>query len=326
MAKHIFSNKTFREAFTFVNKNSTTWFPGHMHKGMMQLQAKLKDIDCIIEVHDARIPFAGRNPNFQTHLMVRPHILVLNKMDLADLSRRKEVEQRLKDEGVKTVLYTDCRDNKDKVIKSQLIPTALNLIKNSERYHRTEETTYNMLVIGIPNVGKSSLINKLRNLNRKINPGKASQVGAVPGITRSVMEKIIVCDQPKIYVRDSPGILDPSVKDVHVGMKLAVCATLKDHLVGEEIVADYMLYWLNKLDNFQYVDYFGLKNPTDDILQFLMEVAKKYNFSRKHRSVEGGGVQMRPDLGRAAHFALKAFREGKLGKVMMDVDYIYTNR
>lgn len=93
----------FREAFHFPNKHLLQWFPGHMGKGMKQIQQKLKSVDCIVEVHDARIPTSGRNVQFQyTVGRVKPHLLVLNKKDLADTSRKDDVSAMLKNQGKST--------------------------------------------------------------------------------------------------------------------------------------------------------------------------------------------------------------------------------
>ncbi|XP_009582137.1 PREDICTED: mitochondrial ribosome-associated GTPase 1, partial [Fulmarus glacialis] len=154
----------------------------------------------------AHIPLSGRNPMLQEALGIRPHILVLNKMDLADPCRQP----------------------------------------GSARPGLSAE--YSILVIGVPNVGKSSLINSLRRLHLK--KGKATAVGGEPGITKAVLTRIQVCEKPLMYLVDTPGVLPPKLGDVETGMKLALCGTIRDHLVGEDIMADYLLYALNKRQQF----------------------------------------------------------------------------
>ncbi|XP_074642908.1 mitochondrial ribosome-associated GTPase 1-like [Tubulanus polymorphus] len=312
--------QTFRDAFTFATKDVTQWFPGHMNKGMKQMQSKLKHVDCIIEVQDARIPFTGRNPKFESHLMIRPHLLLLNKVDLADMTRKSEIVAKLKEYGVGNILFANSKRDFDNTIKYKLIPKVMELIKNSPRYHRQESQDYNLLVIGVPNVGKSSFINSMRRMHLK--KGKATRVGGVAGVTRSVLEKITVSAYPRMYLLDTPGILSPDVRNVEVGMRLALCSTLQDHLVGPEIIADYMLYWLNKHNRFEYVSHYGLESPTDDIMELLGHIAKSRNYSIKIRSLTQLGLTIRPDLNRTANVVLQDFRNGTFGRIMLDTDYL----
>lgn len=108
----------FRTVFDFGGREVAHWFPGHMAKGLKQMRANLKSVDCIIEIHDARIPFSGRNPVFQDTLSAKPHLLILNKMDLADLSNKQRILKKLEKEGMTDVLFTDCLKQRDHNIKS----------------------------------------------------------------------------------------------------------------------------------------------------------------------------------------------------------------
>ncbi|XP_047512761.1 mitochondrial GTPase 1 isoform X2 [Pieris napi] len=255
---------SFRKTCPYVAKDLLRWFPGHMNKGLKQIQRKLKSVDCVMEVHDARIPFSGRNPIFTSTITgAKPHILVLNKKDLAIRSLVPRIkDQLMTEEGVKHVVFTNSKDQLCRGLKI-LKPLMIDLIKDSNRYNRSEEQDYNVLIIGVPNVGKSSLINMLRSKNT--HQKHALQVGAVAGVTKSMHTKIRINSNPHIFMFDTPGILEPSVTNVEMGLKLALCASLQDHLVGEEIIADYLLYWLNAHENFKYVEYMGLEEPTDDI-------------------------------------------------------------
>ncbi|XP_022354941.1 mitochondrial ribosome-associated GTPase 1 isoform X2 [Enhydra lutris kenyoni] len=230
-----------RESFPLGGRDVARWFPGHMAKGLKKMQSSLKLVDCIIEVHDARIPLSGRNPLFQETLGLKPHVLVLNKMDLADLKEQQKIIQHLEGEGLKNVVFTSCV--KDENIK-QVMPLVRGLVEGSYRYHRGENLEYCAMVIGIPNVGKSSLINALRR--QHLGKGKATRVGGEPGITRAVMSRIQVCDWPLMFLLDTPGVLSPRIESVEMGLKLALCGTVLDHLVGEETLADYLLYTLNR--------------------------------------------------------------------------------
>ncbi|XP_021930044.1 mitochondrial GTPase 1 isoform X2 [Zootermopsis nevadensis] len=273
----------FRETFRVVNKDVLRWFPGHMGKGLRQMQQRLKLVDCVIEVHDARIPLSGRNPNFRhTVSGVKPHILVLNKKDLSDLQMKSEVEAVLRKDGFNHIFYSNCKDSKCPGMK-QIIPAVVKLVSSSERYNRSEEKDFSVMVIGVPNVGKSSLINALRS--KYLGKGKAAPVGAVAGITRSVQNRIKVSDKPLVYLLDTPGILTPNISDTEMGLRLALCACLQDHLVGVEIIADYLLYWLNKNNKFRYLEIMGLDEPTDDIGTVLTKCAVKLGKAQRRRDV-----------------------------------------
>jgi len=319
-----FAEKVFRKKFQHIGKDVAHYFPDHMAKGLERMQRTLMNVDCIVEVHDARIPFSGRNPQFEDSLMVRPHLLVLNKIDLTSMDHQKAVEAKLRRQGIRKILYTCCKENVDKTIKSKLIPAVLELIEGADRYNRANEESFNVLIIGIPNVGKSSVINALRRTHLH-KGGKATPVGALAGVTRSVMEKIRVCDKPLIYVFDSPGILSPDIPNMDVAMKLALCATLRDHKVGVQTVADYLLYILNKYQYFNYVEFYGLEEPTDDILYLLTHIAKQHNLVQQLKS-PSGGIVYRPNFVRAAQIILADFRECRLGKVILDQDLLNGGR
>uniref|UniRef100_A0A1A7XFB0 Mitochondrial GTPase 1 n=1 Tax=Iconisemion striatum TaxID=60296 RepID=A0A1A7XFB0_9TELE len=307
----------FRTFFDFSGREVAHWFPGHMAKGLKQMKASLKSVDCIIEIHDARIPLSGRNPLFQDTLDVKPHLLILNKMDLTDLSNKQRILKKLEQDRVRNVLFTDCLKQRDDSIK-KLAPMMVKIIENSPRFNREENRSYCLMVIGVPNVGKSSLINSLRRTNLK--KGRASRVGGEPGITRAVLTKIQVCERPLIHLLDTPGVLPPKIESVETGMKLALCGTILDHLVGEDIIADYLLYSLNRLGMFSYVEKYDLPEPSDDIQYVLKRIAVKLRKTQKVKAITGvGNVTVTiPNYTAAAYDFIRAFRKGELGQVMLD--------
>ncbi|XP_031620066.1 mitochondrial GTPase 1 [Contarinia nasturtii] len=312
----------FRDVFKAVDKTSVHWFPGHMGKGLRQMQQKLKMVDCVIEVHDARIPYSGRNPDFKNTVTgVRPHILVLNKKDLGDKSTYQTIAKDIQtNEGIDHVLFTNCKDQQCLGIKS-IVPTAKRLIQGSNRFNRSEQPEFNLMIIGVPNVGKSSLTNVLRN--RHLNAKGASQVGAIAGVTRSVLTRIKISIRPLIYMYDTPGILTPHIRNLEHGMKLASVSCMQDNLVGEIQIADYILYWLNKNGFFDYVQLMNLKEPTDSIQEVLLSGALMLNKSMKFNHPDGT-TKLRPDFDYAARHFIRAFRSGELGK--FNLDHVYSKR
>lgn len=310
----------FRSAYNLQNVDLIRWFPGHMGKGLRMMQQKLKVIDCVVEVHDCRIPFSGRNQKFkQTVSGVRPHLLVLNKKDIGDTKTFSNVRKRIKqEEGINEILFTNCKDQQCTGVRS-VVPTVQKLIKNSDRFNRIEQPEYNIMIIGVPNVGKSSLTNVLRN--KYLHAGKATTVGAIAGITRSVLNRIKISTKPLIYVYDTPGILEPTVREPERGMKLASVSCLQDHLVGERTIADYILYWLNKNGHFAYLDWVNLTEPTDDIGELLVAASKRFNKMQKLHLPNGQNV-IRPDFDFAAKQFIKAFRDGIFGQFNLDNDLL----
>lgn len=307
----------FRSVFDFGEREVAHWFPGHMAKGLKQMRANLKNVDCIIEIHDARIPFSGRNPLFQESLDVRPHLLVLNKVDLADTSNKHSILKQLERDGIRNVVFADCLRQRDENVK-KLVPQVVELIEKHPRFHRCEERNYCLMGIGVPNVGKSSFINALRRTNLK--KGKASRVGAEPGITKAVLTKIQVCERPIVHLLDTPGVQPPRIESVETGMKLALCGTILDHLVGEDVIADYLLFTLNRLERFGYVEKYGLGEPCDNIEQVLKCIAIKLGKTQRVKAITGvGNITITvPNYTAAAYDFIRAFRKGELGKVMLD--------
>jgi len=314
--------KSFRKSYRFPDNASHNWFPGHMHKGLRSMQRKIRDVDCVLEVHDARIPFSGRNLTFRDVVGgARPHLLILNKADLIPESDQEAIrkESMRQSPHISRVLFTNCKTFYCPQTAA-IIPTVSKLVGGEDRWHRAERPDSTLLVVGIPNVGKSSLINKLRSDHLKVG-GRPAPVGAQPGWTKSTSERIRVSDRPLMYLLDTPGISVPHISNMHVGMKLAMCATLKDELVGINYISDYLLWWLNCHDNFSYVSHMGLKEPEDDGYLMLTKSAISLGMFRLVKDVSKGAARKKiPDLEVAGTRFLKGFREGKYGAINLDAD------
>ena len=314
--------QSFRTVFSLPNMNVMRWFPGHMHTSMFKMQARLKDIDCIIEVHDARIPFSGRDSQLKNISELKPHILLLNKADLVDkdLSKQLKVIEKLQSQGIDAVFYTEIKNfERNAFLKKTLIPEMHKLVDSKPRFNREGLEEYNAMVIGIPNVGKSTLINTLRwaNIGRR---GKAVRVGNTAGVTRKVSGKVKVSNIQQTFIIDTPGILAPRIPDLENGMRLALCACVPDHFVGVQNISDYLLYWLNKRQHFSYVDYFQLDQPEDSVMIFLSKIALKNNFILNVKDIKTNEIVKRPDYIKSSNLFLEAFRKGELGMFLLDDD------
>ncbi|NXR69331.1 MTG1 GTPase, partial [Rhadina sibilatrix] len=304
-----------RERFEFGGRDVASWFPRHMAKGLRQMRLALRRADCLVE--RSHIPLSGRNPALQEALGIRPHVLVLNKMDLAD-PRRQPVSVRAAPGGGQWRCHRQGTEWQPCPCSLQVVPMVARLVADSPRYHRAESTEHNILVIGVPNVGKSSLINSLRRLHLK--KGKATAVGGEPGITKAVLSRIQVCEKPLMYLVDTPGVLPPRLGDVETGMKLALCGAVRDHLVGEDVMADYLLYTLNKQQQFGYVQRYGLGQPCDHIEPLLKHLALTQGRTQRVKVLTGTGNvnMMMLNYPAAAYEFLRDFRAGRLGRVTLD--------
>ncbi|NXT14794.1 MTG1 GTPase, partial [Prunella fulvescens] len=303
-----------RERFDFGGRDVASWFPRHMAKGLRQMRLALRRADCLVE--RSHIPLSGRNPALQEALGIRPHVLVLNKMDLAD-PRRQPVSAGAGPGGGQRWCHRQVTAS-DSPVPLQVVPMVARLVADGPRYHRAESSEHNILVIGVPNAGKSSLINSLRRLHLK--KGKATAVGGEPGVTKAVLSRIQVCEKPLMYLVDTPGVLPPRLGDVETGMKLALCGAILDHLVGEDVMADYLLYTLNKQQQFRYVQHYGLGQPCDHIEPLLKHVALSQGRTQKVKVLTGTGNvnMMMLNYPAAAYKFLRDFRAGRLGRVTLD--------
>uniref|UniRef100_A0A914HSX2 G domain-containing protein n=1 Tax=Globodera rostochiensis TaxID=31243 RepID=A0A914HSX2_GLORO len=211
MATPRFPDFVSRQRFTLPSTYAKQdWFPKHMGLQMKVMEGKLRTVDLVIEVHDARVALTGRNPTFGARLYsIRPHILVLNKMDLISMKRYKEPieEYYRRTQNLTNICWTNCKDVRNTAKFSTLVDKMLELLRNEHRFNRTVKTEYQVMVVGIPNTGKSSLINALRNVN--LDFGKACQEGARPGVTTRVQNRVRILDRPLTYLLDTPGVLNP---------------------------------------------------------------------------------------------------------------------
>ena len=283
-----------------VDGKTIQWFPGHMAKTRRLIAESLKLVDMAVEIVDARIPQSSRNPEIDELLAGKPRMLLLNKADLADPEVNRAWIDYFQNTLSVPALETDCKSGGG--LKSFLSSVQKTL---SDVLARREEKgmggkAIRIMVVGIPNCGKSSFINRLAG-------GKKAQVGDRPGVTR---DRQWVNAQGGIELLDTPGVLWPKFDDPEVGKKLAVTGAIKDQIIDVEELAVDFLDLLNR-------DCYGLVNERYkladtrgmDGYELLTLIGQK-----RGMLISGGEVNTE----RAANMLLDEYRGGKLGRISFE--------
>lgn len=275
------------------------WYPGHMAKTRRLIEDNLKLIDVVVEILDARIPFSGRNPNFDDIIKNKPRLLVLNKSDLADKSRTKQWIDWYDEQGLKVIPISCATGAGINTVLSEA--RALVQDKLDREREKGRNRTLKIMMVGIPNVGKSSLINRLI--------GKAStKTGDKPGVTRGKQWLRIKGDAELL---DTPGILPPKFEDQTVAVRLAYTGAIRDEIMNTELLAYSLCEYLRdnydaelcaryKLDSVE-----GLEG-----YEVLEKIGRKRGFV-----ISGGEI----DMERAANMILDELRGAKIGNITLEV-------
>lgn len=216
------------------------WFPGHMAAATRAIRDRLKVADFVVEVRDSRIPLSSRNEDLQPLLSGKRRVIALNKKDLANPNILPKWMRYF--ESSKQDCLSINAHSKSSVKK------LLDLVELKLKEVISREPTLLVMVVGVPNVGKSALINSIHQISSTRFPVqqkmKRATVGPLPGVTQDIAGYKIA-HQPSIYVLDTPGVLVPSIPDIETGLKLAAAGSVKDSAVGEERIAQYLLALLN---------------------------------------------------------------------------------
>lgn len=278
------------------NKVNINWYPGHMAKTKREVKEKLDLIDIVFEVIDARIPYSSKNKDIDSLIKNKPRILIMTKMDLCDLNKTKEWIKYYESIGYK-VITLDLLNNPN--LQSLTNETNNYSLKmNQKRKEKgLKERKIRALILGIPNVGKSTLINRLVGK-------KATNVGNKPGITKQ-LEWIRVNNQ--IELLDTPGILWPRLDNQEVALNLAATTAIKEEILNVEDIA---IYIINKMlkeypDNIK--ERYNLTNE-EDIIDILDSIGKKIGAIRNKET----------DYDKVYITVLRDLRDGRLGKVTFD--------
>ncbi len=275
------------------------WYPGHMAKTRRLIEENLKLIDIVVEITDARIPFSSRNPSFDDILKNKPRLIVLNKSDLADSKVTKLWLDYYQKKGIK-VIPISCLTGAG---VNDITLQARELLK--DKIEREKEKgltrTVKVMMVGIPNVGKSTLINRL--------VGKQSaKTGDRPGVTRG---KQWLRLKNEIELLDTPGILPPKFEDQRVAKNLAYTGAIKDEIMNIELLAysllDYLkINYANELSNrYKIADFKELEGY--EILEMI---------GRKRGCVISGGEI---DMERAANLVIDEMRACKIGNISLEI-------
>ena len=280
-------------------KLNIQWYPGHMTKTRRQIEADLKLVDAVCEIVDARIPMSSRNPDIDAICGGKPRILVLNRMDLADPEATKKWAAFFREQGM-SVIATDCKSRRG---ISDFTPAARRAC--AEKLERDAKRGMNrplrVMVVGIPNVGKSTLINQ-------ISGRKGAKAENRPGVTRG---KQWVTVDAGLQLLDTPGILWPKFEDPRVGMMLAYTGAVKENVIDLEELACFLMTLLHKHYPQALLDRYQVEAPEDTPGWELLEQAGR----KRGYLVSGGEV----NLERMARVLLDEFRGGKLGKFTLEM-------
>ena len=274
------------------------WYPGHMTKTRRQIEADLKQVDAVCEIVDARIPMSSRNPDIDSICGNKPRIIVLNRMDLADPAATKRWAEYFRNKGM-AVITTDCKTRKG---IADFTPAAR--IACAEKLERDAARGMNralrVMVVGIPNVGKSTLINQ-------ISGRKGAKAENRPGVTRG---KQWVTVDSGLQLLDTPGILWPKFEDPEVGMMLAYTGAVKEGVIDIEELACRLMELLHKFYPQVLLERYKVEAEAGTPGYDLLEMAgRKRGFLLARGEIH---------TERMAKVLLDEYRSGKLGRFTLE--------
>ena len=278
---------------------SLQWFPGHMKKARRLIEENLKMVDVVVELLDARIPVSSANPMLAEIIKGKPRLVALNKSDLADQGRTRAWVQHFQAQGIKAVAIDSIKGKgmKELVTLAEELarPWTDKLVAKGARPRAAR-----CMILGIPNVGKSSLINRLAGAVK-------AKAADKPGVTRA---KQWIKIGRNLELLDMPGILWPKFEDQRVGLKLAFTGAINDDIYDREAVAVLLLETLRRAHPEGLRERFKFKEELPEGGQELLEAIGR----KRGCLVKGGSV----DLEKAQTIVLTEFRGGKLGQVTLD--------
>lgn len=274
--------------------DNINWYPGHMKKTRELIKENLKMVNVVIEVIDSRIPVSSRNPLIRQITENKKRITILNKSDLSDEKANRLWAEKLSAEG-STALIANC-------MKGDGIQKLFRILE-SERDKRNRDSgrqkAFRMMIAGVPNVGKSSLINRMTGK-------KSTQVGDRPGVTKG---KQWLTLKNGMQLLDTPGILWPKFEDPKVGLDLAFCGSIKDEILDTETLALELITVLRQEYPEMLKARYGLEELADMPLDDMEAIARNRGFILPGKKI---------DYTRTANTVLDEFRGGKIGRITLE--------
>lgn len=273
------------------------WFPGHMTKAMRQMKEDMKLIDLVIELLDARIPFSSRNPEIDTLGQNKARLVLLNKADLADENQNNRWVEYFKEKGIIALKINSKNKQGIKEINNAVSVACREKIERNKK-RGILNRPIRAMVVGIPNVGKSTFINAYAGKN-------CAKTGNKPGVTKG---KQWIRLNKNLELLDTPGILWPKFDVQTIGMHLAFIGSMNDHILDISELAYQLIKLLNHLYPNVIKERYSIEG-NDDPLQVMYQIAEARGCKRK-------GNQ--PDLEKTSGLLLDDFRNGKLGRITLE--------
>ncbi len=294
-----------------MNNMNINWYPGHMAKTKKQIIEDLKLIDLVVEILDARIPISSQNPDIAQYTKGKLRLVVLNKVDLSNEMQNKKWIQYFNKQNIPAVLVDS---NSGKGIQETIRKIEEIYGEDAQKYANKGRVgkSIRVMILGIPNVGKSSFINRITKRN-------SAQVGNRPGVTR---QKQWVRINENIELLDTPGILWPKFESEEVALNLAYTGSIKDDVIETIEIGFSLLKYLIKYNKVNLMQRYKLEeSQVEEILKQDMEENEKAleimdAIGRKRGAIVSGGIV---DQEKVAKIILEDFRSAKLGKITLEL-------